>query len=111
MIVAVTQSVGMFECLVLIPVLIQLVLGYSAFYTGVALLVTAVSAGIFGQIGGRFLDRQGARAVVSLGVLITGIATLFLGMAGQGPLWFILLLMMIRGPGWGCRICPSRPRA
>lgn len=105
-IVAVTQSVGMFECLVLIPVLIQLVLGYSAFYTGVALLVTAVSAGIFGQIGGRFLDRQGARAVVSLGVLITGIATLFLGMAGQGPLWFILLLMMIRGAGLGLSYMP-----
>ncbi|MBD2785260.1 DHA2 family efflux MFS transporter permease subunit [Xenorhabdus sp. DI] len=105
-IIAVIQSVGMFECLVLVPVLIQLVLGYSAFYTGLALLITAVSAGACGQIGGRLLDQQGARGVVSLGVFITGIATLLLGLVGVPPLWLVLLLMLIRGAGLGLSYMP-----
>lgn len=105
-IIAVIQSVGMFECLVLVPVLIQIVLGYSAFYTGLVLLFTAVSAGIFGQIGGRFLDLKGARGVVSLGVLITGVATLLLGMTEQPPFWLVLLLMIVRGAGLGLSYMP-----
>lgn len=105
-IIAVIQSIGMFECLVLIPLLIQLVLGYSAFYTGLTLLITALSAGIFSQVGGRLLDRNGARGVVSAGVLITGFSTLLLGITGHLSLWGVLLLMALRGAGLGMSYMP-----
>ncbi len=52
-IIAVVQSVGMFECLVLLPLLVQTVLGYNPIWTGLALLCTAAFAS-------RAVGRQGA---------------------------------------------------
>ncbi len=106
-IIAVVQSVGMFECLVLVPLLVQMVLGYSAIWTGLALLCTAGFASLFGQMGGKLLDRHGPRAVVSVGMLLTGASTLALGMLGpQATLATVFVLMMARGAGLGLSYMP-----
>lgn len=106
-IIAVVQSVGMFECLVLLPLLVQLVLGYSAIWTGLALLCTAVFASLFGHFGGKWLDRYGPRGVVSCGLLLTGVATLALGLLGaQASIGLVCLLMMLRGAGLGLSYLP-----
>ncbi|WHS63029.1 DHA2 family efflux MFS transporter permease subunit [Pseudomonas sp. G2-4] len=106
-IIAVVQSVGMFECLVLVPLLVQMVLGYSAIYTGLALLCTAVFASLFGHLGGKWLDQYGPRAVVSVGLLLTGGATLALGMlTPQTTLATVFVLMMVRGAGLGLSYMP-----
>ena len=105
--IAVVQSVGMFECLVLVPLLVQMVLGYGAVWTGLALLCTAVFASLFGQWGGTLLDRHGPRIVVSLGMLLTGLATLALGMlTTQASIATVFVLMMVRGAGLGLSYMP-----
>ncbi|MGV8842733.1 MAG: DHA2 family efflux MFS transporter permease subunit [Pseudomonas sp.] len=107
-IIAVVQSVGMFECLVLLPLLIQLVLGYSAIWTGLVLLATAVFASLFGHVGGKWLDRHGPRGVVSCGLLLTGGATLALGLLGaQASIGLVFVLMMVRGAGLGLSYMPA----
>lgn len=106
-IIAVVQSVGMFECLVLLPLLVQVVMGYSAIWTGLSLLCTAAFASLFGNLGGRWLDRHGPRGVVLWGLLMTGGATLGLGMLGAGSsIATVFFLMMVRGAGLGLSYIP-----
>ncbi|KPX99953.1 YhcA [Pseudomonas amygdali pv. mori] len=106
-IVAVVQSVGMFECLVLLPLLVQTVLGYNPIWTGLALLCTAAFASLFGQWGGKALDRHGPRTVVAIGLLLTGASTLALGMLkADTAIGVVFVLMMIRGAGLGLSYMP-----
>nr|WP_026007554.1 DHA2 family efflux MFS transporter permease subunit [Pseudomonas fuscovaginae] len=106
-VIAVVQSVGMFECLVLLPLLVQVVLGYSAIWTGLALLCTAAFASLFGQMGGRILDRHGPRAVVACGLLLTGLSTLALGLLkADAAIAVVFGLMMVRGAGLGLSYMP-----
>ena len=106
-IIAVVQSVGMFECLVLLPLLVQMVLGYSAIWTGLSLLCTALFASLFGHIGGKLLDRHGPRGVVFCGLLLTGAATLAMGMLGaDATIGMVFFLMMVRGAGLGLSYIP-----
>lgn len=106
-IIAVVQSVGMFECLVLLPLLVQLVLGHGPIWTGLALLCTALFASLFGHFGGSWLDRHGPRGVVSCGLLLTGAATLALGLLGaQASIGLVFVLMMLRGAGLGLSYMP-----
>ncbi|KPW24975.1 YhcA [Pseudomonas amygdali pv. aesculi] len=106
-IVAVVQSVGMFECLVLLPLLVQTVLDYNPIWTGLALLCTAAFASLFGQWGGKALDRHGPRTVVAIGLLLTGASTLALGMLkADTAIGVVFMLMMIRGAGLGLSYMP-----
>jgi EmrB/QacA subfamily drug resistance transporter len=106
-IIAVVQSVGMFECLVLLPLLIQTVLGHSAIWTGLSLLCTAVFASLFGRLGGSALDRHGPRTVVSIGLLLTGLSTLGLGLLQtDAAIGLVFVLMMVRGVGLGLSYMP-----
>lgn len=106
-VISVAQTIGMFECLILTPLLIQLIFGYSPIWTGMALLCTAVSASFFVNIGGKVLDQHGPRMIVSLGVLLSGLATLSLGVLNTDTsIWFILLLMVLRGIGIGLAYMP-----
>ncbi|AJO78715.1 MFS transporter [Pseudomonas sp. MRSN 12121] len=106
-IIAVVQSVGMFECLVLLPLLVQTVLGYSPLWTGLALLCTAVFASLFGRLGGSALDRHGPRRVVSIGLLLTGLSTLALGLfPASAGIGLVFALMMLRGAGLGLSYMP-----
>lgn len=106
-VIATVQSIGMFVSLLLIPIQLQSVMGYGPVWTGVALLCTAVSGSIFVNIGGRWLDWHGPRRTVSTGLLITGIATLSLGVSdAKTPLWIILTLMVLRGVGLGLSYMP-----
>lgn len=105
--VVVAQSVGMFGTVVLLPLLMQTVLGYSAAWTGVALFATAVTASVFSTVGGRLLDRHGPRAGVAAGLACSALATMAFALAGPGaPLWLIVALMAARGVGIGLSYIP-----
>ncbi|KIQ36742.1 DHA2 family efflux MFS transporter permease subunit [Pseudomonas viridiflava] len=106
-IVAVVQSVGMFECLVLLPLLVQTVMGYNPIWTGLSLLCTAAFASLFGQWGGKALDRHGPRKVVAIGLLLTGLSTLALGLLkSDAAIGVVFVLMMVRGAGLGLSYMP-----
>lgn len=105
--VVVAQSVGMFGCLVLLPLLMQTVLGYGALWTGLVLFATAVCASAFARIGGTLLDAQGPRGVVTAGLVLTAVPTLTFGFINESsPLWLIFALMMARGAGLGLSYIP-----
>lgn len=106
-IVAVVQSVGMFECLVLLPLLVQTVMGYNPIWTGLSLLCTAAFASLFGQWGGKALDWHGPRKVVAIGLLLTGLSTLALGLLkSDAAIGVVFVLMMVRGAGLGLSYMP-----
>ncbi|MBP0942809.1 DHA2 family efflux MFS transporter permease subunit [Pseudomonas alliivorans] len=106
-IVAVVQSVGMFECLVLLPLLVQTVMGYNPIWTGLSLLCTAAFASLFGQWGGKALDRHGPRKVVAIGLLLTGLSTLALGLLqSDAAIGMVFVVMMVRGAGLGLSYMP-----
>jgi MFS family permease len=87
--------------------LVQVVMGYSAIWTGLSLLCTALFASLFGHLGGKWLDRHGPRGVVLWGLLLTGGATLGLGMLGAGAsIGVVFFLMMVRGAGLGLSYIP-----
>lgn len=106
--VASVQAVGLFSGIFLIPLLVQTVYGYGAVVTGLVFLPSALFTGIFMTVAGRILDRKGPRGIVTIGLLITGITTLFLStLSLQSPLWLIFVLMMIRGMGLGLSNMPA----
>lgn len=101
------QSVGMFGCLVLLPLLMQTALGFGALETGLALFATALFASLFSPLGGRLLDRHGPRTGVAAGLLASALATMAFGLMGPGaPLWLIVALMAMRGAGLGLAYLP-----
>lgn len=105
--VVAAQSVGMFGCLVLLPLLMQEVLGFGVMWTGVALFTTALFAGLFSALGGRLLDKHGPRPGVTAGLLCSALATMAFGLAGTDtPLWLIVALMAARGVGLGLSYVP-----
>jgi EmrB/QacA subfamily drug resistance transporter len=107
-VVMVVQSVGMFGTLVLVPVLLQAVMGQGASWTGVALFATALTTGAFAKLGGTLLDVRGPRGVVTAGLLVSALATLALGVSSAGAgLIGILLLMIARGIGLGLSYFPA----
>jgi EmrB/QacA subfamily drug resistance transporter len=106
-IIVAVQSVGMFGSIVLIPLLLQAVLGYGATWTGLVLFATAVCASAFSNLGGTRLDAKGPRGVVTAGLLVTAAATLAFGFIHEhSALWLIFALMMARGIGLGLSYIP-----
>ncbi len=106
-VVATTQAIGMFETLFLLPLLIQVVLGYSPIFTGVVLLITALSASTFGQLGGKRLDKNAPNKLVSIGLLMTGLGTIGFGfVTKEVPFWIFGILAFIRGAGVGLSYIP-----
>ena len=107
-IVASVQTVGLFSGIFMIPLLAQSVYGYDTIVTGLIFLPSALFTGIFMTIAGRILDRNGPKKIVTVGLFVTGFATMMLGFLDMhSPLWIIFLLMMVRGMGLGLSNMPA----
>lgn len=100
------SSIGIFATIFLIPLLIQNVFAGSVIMTGLVFLPHALISGLFMSIGGRLLDRNGPRGVVTIGLIILSVTTLLLSFLSlSSPVWVIVLLMIFRGMGMGlCNI-------
>ncbi|MDM1249191.1 MFS transporter [Acinetobacter sp. R933-2] len=107
-IITMIQTVAMFECLVLLPLLIQKVFNLNSIWTGIALFTTALSASLSLNLAAKFLDLQSPRNIVMFGLILSAIAIFSLGQLSTHPnnmLWLILL-MILRGIGIGFSITP-----
>ncbi|UOE94383.1 MDR family MFS transporter [Alkalihalobacillus sp. LMS39] len=101
-------SIGLFGSIFLIPLLLQNVYGYNAIVTGLVFLPSALLTGVFMTVGGRILDRKGAAGVVTIGLIIITISTFMLGFLSlETSVWFIVLVMVIRGIGMGLSSMPA----
>ncbi|MBU9723670.1 MULTISPECIES: MDR family MFS transporter [Bacillaceae] len=102
------SSISLFGGIFLLPLLIQNVYGYGAIMTGLTFLPSALLTGIFMTVGGRALDKKGPSLVVTLGLSLIALATVFLGfLSMESGLWIIFLLNAIRGIGMGLSTMPS----
>ncbi|MCM3748847.1 DHA2 family efflux MFS transporter permease subunit [Paenibacillus pasadenensis] len=107
-VVTTLTAVGYYLSFFLIPIVIQNVYHLSATYTGLLFIPDAIMTGIFMLVGGKILDRNGARKVVAWGLFITGVTTLLLGcLTPDSPFWYITLLMALRGAGFGLSSIPA----
>jgi len=106
-IIVVAQSVGIFGSLLLLPLLMQTVLAFSVLDTAIVLVATAVASSLFVNLGGKRLDARGPRGVVSLGLIITALATLALGQLDASvTLYGLIAWTMLRGVGMGLSYMP-----
>jgi len=107
-IISITQTVGLMLCLLLLPVLIQDVMGESALWTGVVLMVATLIASITTHYAGKIVDKRGARGIGIVGIAISALSTLMLAWCLYQPtLWLLMLIMSIRGIGVGLAYLPT----
>lgn len=107
-VIVVMQTVGIFGGLLLIPLLMQGVLGFGVLDTAAVLVATAVMSSLFVTLGGRRLDAHGPRGVVSLGLGLSALAMLALGQLDASTSLAVLLAWgMVRGAGMGLSYLPA----
>jgi DHA2 family multidrug resistance protein len=98
---------SLFGGVFLFPIYLQSVRGLSAFQAGLLLLPQALASMVSVLVGGRLVDRIGARAVMIPGLILLGIATWQLSFITiYSPFWWIQLMLIIRGLGLGLCIQP-----
>lgn len=107
-IISITQTVGLMLCLLLLPVLIQDVMGESALWTGVVLMVATLVASVTTHYAGKRVDKRGARGIGIVGVATSTLSTLMLAWCLYQPtLWLLMLIMSVRGIGVGLAYLPT----
>ncbi|WP_298807483.1 MFS transporter [uncultured Psychrobacter sp.] len=107
-IISITQTVGLMLCLLLLPVLIQDVMGESALWTGIVLMVATLVASVTTHYAGKMVDKQGARGIGIIGITISALSTLMLAWCLYQPtLWLLMLIMSVRGIGVGLAYLPT----
>lgn len=107
-VISITQTVGLMLCLLLLPILIQEVMGESALWTGVVLMVATLVASITTYYAGKRVDKRGARGVGMAGITISALSTLMLAWCLYQPtLWLLILTMSVRGVGVGLAYLPT----
>ncbi|MDO5329161.1 MAG: DHA2 family efflux MFS transporter permease subunit [Coriobacteriia bacterium] len=86
--------------IVLFPLLIQNVLGYSATESGLAMIPSAIVMGIMGPITGNILDKRGIRGMAISGLVILVISSLLLScLSLQSTLFILIVYLCIRNLG------------
>lgn len=107
-IISITQTLGLMLCLLLLPVLIQDVMGESALWTGVILMVATLVASITTHYAGKIVDRRGARSIGIFGIVISALSTFMLAWCLYQPtLWLLAFIMSVRGVGVGLAYLPT----
>jgi len=107
-IISITQTVGLMLCLLLLPVLIQDVMGESALWTGIVLMVATLVASVTTHYAGKRVDKRGARGIGIVGVSTSALSTLMLAWCLYQPtLWLLMLIMSVRGIGVGLAYLPT----
>jgi DHA2 family multidrug resistance protein len=86
----------------LFPLYLQQGLGQNALQAGIMLLPFAVASGVASLIGGRLVDRLGARIVILLGIVLLIVCTWQLTfIALNSPIWWLQLLFIGQGVALG----------
>lgn len=94
--------------LVFVPLELQTVRGIDAFDVGLLLTPAAIGMGITTQIGGRLVDRIGAKVPVSVGATMLALSTIpLMWINNSMPLWQISAVLFVAGLGNGLIMMPS----
>lgn len=102
MLVTVFLTIRLQSATFLFPLYLQQGLGQNALQAGIMLLPFAVASGVASLIGGRLVDRLGARIVILLGIVLLIVCTWQLTfIAVNSPIWWLLLLFIGQGIALG----------
>ena len=95
-----TVAVAQFGRTVFLPLELQSVRGLSALETGLALLPAAVASAVAMPLSGRWTDRSGGRAPVTLGLALVAVSSAAFGMLRvDTPLAVVMVVMVVNNVG------------
>lgn len=95
-------QIALFGAMILMPVFLQLIRGFTALETGIIMLPQALGSMLFMPIGGRLFDKIGARPLAIVGLTVVASALFILSRIGlDTPLILILLPLFMIGSGMG----------
>ncbi|MGP7817077.1 MDR family MFS transporter [Niallia sp. 01092] len=100
-------QVALFGSMILVPLYLQQLRGYSALETGIILLPQALASAIFMPISGRLFDKVGARplAFTGMGIISAGLFLLSRTTVDTSLVMIIVCLFMM-GAGMGLTMMP-----
>jgi EmrB/QacA subfamily drug resistance transporter len=101
-------GVALFGGVLLVPLFLQQIQGYSAFDSGVVLGAQGVGAALTMPLGGWLTDRLGARRVVPFGIAaLTAGTGLLATLTPSTPRLSVAAMLFLRGMGIGLAMMPS----
>lgn len=100
-------TIGLFSLVFLLPLFLQNLRGFSAFHSGLMILPQAIGAMITMPLAGRLYDRMGPRVPAVIGLILTGLMSLWLQVLDiSTPDNMLRLMLFIRGMGMGFAMMP-----
>ncbi|WP_339274363.1 DHA2 family efflux MFS transporter permease subunit [Paenibacillus sp. FSL W8-0426] len=106
-ILAWVAQVALFGSMLLIPLYLQQIKGYTALETGLILLPQALASGVGMPLGGRLFDKVGARPLAFAGLGIISVALFILStITADTGLALIIVALAMMGLGMGFSMMP-----
>jgi MFS family permease len=103
---------ALFGGMLLLPLYLQEVHGYSALETGLLLLPQAVTAAVAMPLGGYLTDRFGPRPVVATGMVMLAVGGVLLAQIHpDSSNWLVVGALLLRGFAMGFSMMPSMAAA
>ncbi|MEK3825065.1 MULTISPECIES: DHA2 family efflux MFS transporter permease subunit [Paenibacillus] len=100
-------QVALFGSMILIPLYLQQIKGYTALETGLILLPQALASGISMPLGGRLFDKIGARPLAFVGLgIISGALFILSSITATTGLGLIITVLLMMGFGMGLSMMP-----
>ncbi|MEO2257150.1 DHA2 family efflux MFS transporter permease subunit [Paenibacillus amylolyticus] len=106
-ILAWVSQVALFGAMILIPLYLQQIKGYTALETGLILLPQALASGVGMPLGGRLFDKIGARPLAFVGLgIISGALFILSSITAETGLGLIITALVMMGLGMGLSMMP-----
>ncbi len=101
------SQVALFGAMILIPLYLQQIKGYTALETGLILLPQALASGVGMPLGGRLFDKIGARPLAFVGLgIISGALFILSSITAETGLGLIITALVMMGLGMGLSMMP-----
>ena len=106
--ISITQTIGLMIGLLLLPIIVQDVMGSSALWTGAILMAATVVSSVTTHFAGRQVDKHGARTIGLIGIALGALSMLLLAASLYQPtLWLLFIVMSVQGIGVGLAYLPT----
>lgn len=106
-IIVIIRSVALYGGLFFLPFLLQGLLGYTSFQTGLLLLPNALMMLFTRPFAGRLADKGMIRNISVMGIIIVSLSFIIFSRIDVGAsIWFIMLPMVVRGVGMSFLVAP-----
>ena len=106
-IIGTISGFGLFGTSLILPLFFQIILGFTAFDTGMALLPGALATAVSMVIVGRMVGRVDSRMLVGFGMIVFGISTWWMGGLNENAgYWDVFWPRLVQGFGLGFLFVP-----